>query len=62
MKHTILSALVCLGFLAPLRGALAADSSLPPAVKVVTYYSSHEKEASGKTITAVYLAELELVQ
>lgn len=27
---------------------------------IVSYYSSHEKNADGKTITAIYLAELEL--
>jgi hypothetical protein len=27
---------------------------------LVSYYSSHEKDAAGKTITAIYLAELML--
>jgi hypothetical protein len=26
----------------------------------VSYYSSHEKDDAGRTITAIYLAELEL--
>jgi hypothetical protein len=31
---------------------------LGPARALVSYYSSHERDASGKTITAIYLAEL----
>ena len=31
---------------------------LSPTRALVSYYSSHEKDASGKTITAIYLAEL----
>jgi hypothetical protein len=31
---------------------------LAPGRALVSYYSSHEKDASGKTITAIYLAEL----
>ena len=33
---------------------------LAPGHALVSYYSSHEKDASGKTITAIYLAELVL--
>ena len=33
---------------------------LAPGRALVSYYSSHEKDASGKTITAIYLAELAL--
>jgi hypothetical protein len=33
---------------------------LGPARALVSYYSSHEQDAEGKTVTAVYLAELEL--
>jgi len=33
---------------------------LSPARALVSYYSSHEKDADGKTITAIYLAELEI--
>jgi hypothetical protein len=44
----------------------AGDNSYPGFVEIspnralVSYYSSHEKDASGKPITAIYLAELEL--
>ena len=31
---------------------------LAPGRALVSYYSSHERDASGKQITAVYLAEL----
>lgn len=43
----------------------AGDNSYPGFVAVsdrrawVSYYSSHEKDAAGQTITAIYLAELE---
>jgi hypothetical protein len=33
---------------------------LAPNRALVSYYSSHEKDASGKTITAIYMAELVL--
>jgi len=33
---------------------------LAPDRAVVSYYSSHEKDAAGKTITAIYLAELQI--
>ncbi len=33
---------------------------LSPTEAIVSYYSSHEKDAAGKTITAIYMAELEL--
>ena len=33
---------------------------LSPTRALVSYYSSHEKDESGKTITAIYLAELTL--
>lgn len=33
---------------------------LAPNRALVSYYSSHEKDADGKTMTAIYLAELEL--
>jgi hypothetical protein len=33
---------------------------LCPGCALVSYYSSHEKDAQGRTITAIYLAELEL--
>jgi hypothetical protein len=42
------------------------DNSYPglieisPSRAIVSYYSSHEKDASGKSMTAIYLAELEL--
>ena len=42
------------------------DNSYPGFVEVapgralVSYYSSHEKDASGKAMTAIYLAELEI--
>jgi len=44
------------------------DNSYPgflqfsPTKALVSYYSSHEKDADGKTITAIYLAELEIVE
>ena len=34
---------------------------LSPTRALVSYYSSHEKDAAGKTITAIYMAELTLV-
>lgn len=33
---------------------------LSPTRALVSWYSSHEKDAAGKTITAIYLAELEI--
>jgi len=33
---------------------------LSPTKGLVSYYSSHEKDEAGKTITAIYLAELEI--
>jgi len=33
---------------------------LAPGRALVSYYSSHERDASGKPITAIYLAELVL--
>jgi hypothetical protein len=42
------------------------DNSYPGSIQLgsdralVSYYSSHEQDASGKTITAIYLAELHL--
>lgn len=33
---------------------------LSPSRAVVSWYSSHEKDGDGKTITAIYMAELEL--
>lgn len=44
------------------------DNSYPGFVELsrdralVSYYSSHERDESGKTITAIYLAELEIAQ
>jgi len=35
---------------------------LAPNRALVSYYSSHEKDASGKTITAIYLAELTITE
>ena len=34
---------------------------LAPNRALVSYYSSHERDAAGKVITVIYLAELELV-
>ncbi|MSU72071.1 MAG: hypothetical protein EXS43_06975 [Opitutus sp.] len=34
--------------------------ALSPTRALVSYYSSHEKDAAGRTITAIYLAELTL--
>jgi hypothetical protein len=34
---------------------------LSPAKALVSYYSSHETDSTGKAITAVYLVELEIV-
>jgi len=34
---------------------------LAPGQALVSYYSSHERDASGKTITAIYLARLAIV-
>ena len=33
---------------------------LGPGRALISYYSSHEKDETGKTITAIYLAELVL--
>jgi len=33
--------------------------ALSPKRALVSYYSSHERDANGKTVTAIYLAELE---
>jgi hypothetical protein len=44
------------------------DNSYPGFVEIgpnralVSWYSSHEKEANGKSITAIYLADLEMVE
>ena len=35
---------------------------LSPTRAVVSWYSSHEKDADGKTITAIYMAELEIAE
>jgi hypothetical protein len=35
---------------------------LGPGRALVSYYSSHERDGSGKPITAIYLAELEIVR
>jgi hypothetical protein len=46
----------------------AGDNSYPgfvalgPASGVVSWYSSHEHDSRGKSITAIYLADLEIVQ
>lgn len=34
--------------------------ALSPTRALVSYYSSHEQDAAGKTITAIYMAELTL--
>jgi hypothetical protein len=44
------------------------DNSYPGLVEIsptralVSWYSSHEKDSSGKPITAIYLADLEIVE
>jgi hypothetical protein len=44
------------------------DNSYPglveidPTHAIVSWYSSHEKEANGKAVTAIYLADLEMVE
>lgn len=44
------------------------DNSYPgfveisPKRAIMSWYSSHEKDANGKTITAIYMAELEIVE
>ena len=46
----------------------AGDNSYPgflelsPTRALVSYYSTHEKDAAGKAITAIYLAELAIVE
>jgi hypothetical protein len=35
---------------------------LAPTRALISYYSSHERDAAGKTITAIYLAELEIAE
>jgi len=35
---------------------------LSPTRAVVSWYSSHEQDASGKPITAIYLADLTIVE
>ena len=45
----------------------AGDNSYPgfialvPTRALVSWYSSHERDASGETMTAIYMAELEVV-
>ena len=34
---------------------------LSPTQAIMSWYSSHEKDASGKTITAIYMADLQIV-
>jgi hypothetical protein len=59
---SILATLLFLFVLPSLAGA--GDNSYPGFVELapdralVSYYSSHERDASGHTITAIYLAEL----
>ena len=55
-------------------GATDTSSNLPPAAApthllqlsatraVMSWYSSHEKDANGKTITAIYMADLEIIK
>jgi len=44
------------------------DNSYPGFVEldskraIMSWYSSHEKDANGKTITAIYMADLEIVE
>ena len=46
----------------------AGDNSYPgflelsPTRALISYYSTHEKDAAGKAITAIYLAELAIVE
>ena len=46
----------------------AGDNSYPgflelsPTRALVSYYSTHEKDEAGKPITAIYLAELAIVE
>ena len=35
---------------------------LSPSRAVVSWYSSHEKDATGKVITAIYMADLEITE
>ncbi|MAV36594.1 MAG: hypothetical protein CMJ59_14200, partial [Planctomycetaceae bacterium] len=35
---------------------------LSPTRALMSWYSSHEKDARGQTITAIYLADLEIVK
>jgi hypothetical protein len=35
---------------------------LSPNRAVVSWYSSHEKDADGKAITAIYMADLEIAE
>ena len=35
---------------------------LSPTRAIMSWYSSHEKDAGGETITAIYMADLEIVQ
>ena len=35
---------------------------LDPTHGLVSWYSSHEKDDSGKTITAIYVADLEVAE
>jgi hypothetical protein len=36
--------------------------ALSPTRAIMSWYSSHEKDTSGKTITAIYMAELQIVE
>ena len=35
---------------------------LSPSRAVMSWYSSHERDANGKAITAIYMADLEIVK
>ena len=35
--------------------------ALSPTRAIMSWYSSHEKDESGKTITAIYMADLQIV-
>jgi hypothetical protein len=35
---------------------------LSPTRAFMSWYSSHERDANGKTVTAIYMADLEIVE
>jgi hypothetical protein len=52
---------ILLMMLAGWPGGLLKFRRISPIRALVSWYSSHEKDANGRSITAIYLADLQLV-